>query len=149
MNANIDDDDAAAVGNGTMINFFFFFFWFSYFIYIVCGVIITTIGWLTVTLLTPPTDGATLRSFYEKIRPLGRGWKPVAAAATPGEENAGESLTAAFLAWFLGCVVVYSALFGTGYVLYGALVPGAACLALFTLASWWLLRVLPRVGVSD
>jgi hypothetical protein len=45
--------------------------------------------------------------------------------------------------------VVYSALFGTGYVLYGALLPGAACLALLTLASWWLLRVLPRVGFSD
>ena len=30
-----------------------------------------------------------------------------------------ESITAAFLAWFLGCVLVYAALFGTGYLLYG------------------------------
>jgi hypothetical protein len=116
---------------------------------LVAGVIITTTGWLTVTLLTPPTDGATLRSFYEKIRPLGGGWKPVADTAAALEGPRDESLTAAFLAWFLGCVVVYSALFGTGYVLYGALLPGLACVALFALASWWLLRVLPRVGFSD
>jgi Na+/proline symporter len=116
---------------------------------LVSGVIITTAGWLAVTLLTPPTDGATLLSFYDKIRPLGPGWKPFAGAAAVADDDRDGSLTAAFLAWFLGCVTVYAALFGTGYVLYGSLVPGGACLALFVCTSWWLLRVLPRVGFSD
>src|SRR2546422_2396276 len=40
----------------------------------------------------------------------------------------GESVTAAFLCWFLGCVVIYAALFGTGYALYGKPLPGIVCL---------------------
>ena len=112
--------------------------------------------------LTPPTDEDTLRAFYAKIRPLGSGWRPVvesmrrAGIATTGDgaaegisAAAGESLTAAFLAWFLGCVTVYAALFGTGYLLYGELVPGIVCLLLFAAAAGWLSRVLPRVGFVD
>ena len=38
---------------------------------LVIGVAITTVGWFAVTMLTPPTDAATLRRFYEEIRPLG------------------------------------------------------------------------------
>ena len=126
------------------------------------GVVITTAGWVLVTFLTPPTDEDTLRTFYAKISPLGSGWRPVVESmrrsgiAATGElvaegvsAAAGESLTAAFLAWFLGCVTVYAALFGTGYFLYGELVPGIVCLFLFVVAAGWLSRVLPRVGFVD
>ncbi|MCH7825056.1 MAG: Na+:solute symporter [Acidobacteria bacterium] len=129
---------------------------------LVMGVVITTAGWVLVTFLTPPTDEDTLRTFYAKIRPLGSGWRPVVESmrrsgiAATGElvaegvsAAAGESLTAAFLAWFLGCVTVYAALFGTGYFLYGELVPGIVCLFLFVVAAGWLSRVLPRVGFVD
>jgi len=125
---------------------------------LVIGVVVTTTGWVLVTFLTPPTDGDTLRAFYAKIHPLGSGWRPVVESmqasgiATSGEgvlAAAGESLTAAFLAWFLGCVTVYAALFGTGYLLYGELVPGIVCLVLFVVAAGWLVRVLPRVGFGD
>ena len=40
-----------------------------------------------------------------------------------------ESLSAAALAWLLGVLAVYSAMFGTGYVLYGRVPPGAVLLA--------------------
>ena len=129
---------------------------------LVIGVVITTAGWVLVTFLTPPTDEDTLRAFYLKIRPLGSGWRPVvesirrSGAAATGKLAAegvsgdvGESLTAAFLAWFLGCVTVYAALFGTGYLLYGEFVPGIVCLLLFVAAAGWLARVLPRVGFVD
>ena len=43
------------------------------------GVAITTVGWIATTLLTRPTDPATLRSFYQKIRPAGPGWTSVRA----------------------------------------------------------------------
>ncbi|MGD8330623.1 MAG: Na+:solute symporter [Acidobacteriota bacterium] len=116
---------------------------------LVIGVAITTLGWLVITWLTPPTEEAKLRSFYAAIRPLGPGWRRVAASVPVAAEPRGESLTAAFLAWFLGCVVVYSALFGTGYLLYGAPLPGTACLLLLALAAWQLARVLPRVGFGE
>ena len=93
---------------------------------LVIGVAITTVGWLVVTFATPPTDRATLQSFYDRIRPMGPGWR-AAVQTQPG--HPGESVSAAFLCWFLGVGVIYTALFGTGYLLYGKLVAAIVCLA--------------------
>ena len=112
---------------------------------LVAGVLVTTVGWLTVTYLTPPTDSETLRAFHGLIRPLGPGWR--GAGMEPHPASADDSLTAAFLAWFLGCVVVYGALFGTGYVLYGRGALAALCLGAAGLAAVGLLKTLGRVGI--
>jgi Na+/proline symporter len=111
---------------------------------LVLGVIITTLGWLSVTFLTRPTDRATLQSYYDRIRPLGSGWSRVVDTAGTVVK---EDVTAAFLCWFLGCVVVYAALFATGALLYGRIAPGAFYAAIAAGAGAWLLRTLPRVGV--
>ncbi len=110
---------------------------------LVIGIAITTVGWLAVTFATPPTDRATLQTFYDRIRPMGPGWNGAVRTRPP---NPGESVTAAFLCWFLGCAVIYAALFGTGYVLYGKLLPGIVCLVTASAAAWGLFRTLPRVG---
>jgi Na+/proline symporter len=111
---------------------------------LVLGVVITTLGWLAFTFLTPATDRATLQAFYDRIRPLGSGWRGVVnTGGTPVEED----VTAAFLCWFLGCVVVYGALFATGSLLYGRTGPGLAYAAVAAGAGLWLFRTLPRVGV--
>jgi solute:Na+ symporter, SSS family len=112
---------------------------------LVTGIAITTIGWLAVTFATPPTDRATLQAFYDRIRPMGPGWQ---GAVTTGPATPGESVTAAFLCWFLGCVIIYAALFGTGYLLYGKALPGIACLVAAAAAAWGLFRALPRVGFA-
>ena len=118
---------------------------------LVAGVAVTTIGWLGVTVVTPPEDGETLQRFYDKIRPLGRGWRRVVDAGVGKAGGSGgmgvdegSSVTAAFLAWFLGCVLVYGALFGTGYLLYGQLPAAALALGASVGAGTWLFRVLPR-----
>ncbi len=113
---------------------------------LVVGVAATTLGWLAVTYVTPPVDRRTLQRFYDKIRPLGRGWRRVVdtSAAEPDDG----SVTAAFLAWFLGCVLVYGALFGTGYVLYGQPLAATLSLAVSAGAGAWLFRLLPRLGFS-
>ena len=110
---------------------------------LVIGIAITTVGWLVVTFLTPPTDRATLQAFYDRIRPMGPGWK---AAVTTLPAKPGESVTAAFLCWFLGVAVIYAALFGTGYLLYGNTLPAIVCLVVAGAAAWGLFRTLPRVG---
>ena len=46
-------------------------------------------------------------------------------------------------------LTVYSALFGTGYLLYGSLPTALACFAVFVIASVSLLRLLPRVGFIE
>jgi Na+/proline symporter len=112
---------------------------------LVAGVLVTTLGWIAVTLLTPPADRKTLQSFYDHIRPMGPGWR--GAGITLAAADRSESAAAGFLAVFLGCAVIYGALFGTGYVLYGRWPVAGACLALAAAAAWGLLRVLPRVGL--
>jgi len=114
---------------------------------LVIGVAITTAGWLAVTLVTPPAPSETLQRFYDKIQPLGKGWRRVVDVGT-GPRDA-ESITAAFLAWFLGCVLVYAALFGTGYLLYGQGVAAVMALAISAGAGVWLFRLLPKLGYSD
>jgi solute:Na+ symporter, SSS family len=112
---------------------------------LVIGVMVTTAGWVTVTFLTPPADEDTLRSFHALIRPMGKGWR--GAGLDLPEDDLDDSPAAAFLAWFLGVTVVYGAILGSGYALYGRGMLAAVCLGTAILASVALLRTLPRVGL--
>lgn len=126
---------------------------------LVMAVLITTIGWVTVTLLTPPASSATLQNFVRKIRPQGPGWAPVrnelrrlehepGGSGTNVEVGEGDgSLSAAALAWFLGCVAIYAALFGTGFLIYGQLSMALPVLAVSVAAGYGVMRLFPRVGV--
>jgi len=111
---------------------------------LVLGVVITTVGWITVTLLTPPTDRATLQSFYERVYPHPAGWR-AAVDTTTGEGRT--DLAAAVAGWFLGVLFVYAALFGTGYLIYGQLGAGSAALAVAAAAGVLLMRVVRRTGI--
>ncbi|HSM18150.1 MAG TPA: sodium:solute symporter family protein [Gemmatimonadales bacterium] len=111
---------------------------------LVIGVAITTLAWIAVTFMTPATDRATLQSFYDLIHPMGRGWQN--AVETDPSAQTG-SLSAGLLCWFLGCVAVYSALFCTGYFLYGNLLAAAVALAMLVLAAGSLIKLFPRVGL--
>ncbi len=77
--------------------------------------IVTTVVWLTVTLLTKPEPDQVLLRFYRHVRPDVRGWKRVAAQASDivGHRDLGSNLGA----WALGCAMVYMCLFGTGKIL--------------------------------
>lgn len=109
----------------------------------VIAVAVTTISWLLVTFITRPTAQDTLINFYKKLQPHGIGWSPVVNKidGTQLAENK-TSLATEILMMFLGSVMIYAALFGTGYILYGnwvgagkALVVGAV--SLFELRGLW------------
>jgi len=106
-------------------------------------VAITTVVWVTVTLLTEPASRETLIAFYRLVRPAGPGWKPIAAAAGPVESP--DSLPQSLLGWVLGCTFVYAALFGTGSFIYGKTAQGLVWLVLFAVSGFGLLRLLPRL----
>jgi len=110
---------------------------------LVFGVLLTSVGWVTVTLLTPPASPETLKSFHQLIRPMGGGWRGAGLGLEP--EPNGSSPTAAFLAWFLGCIAIYGALFGTGYALYGRSTLSILCITIAGLAILWLFRILPKI----
>lgn len=114
---------------------------------LVISVAITTSAWVGVTLLTSPADKATLQRYYDKIRPMGRGWsKVVDVSATAGQPS---TVTAAFLAWFLACMMVYGALFGVGYVLYGQTGLAVACLGVSAVCGFGLSRTMGRLGLDS
>ncbi len=96
---------------------------------LVVGVGITTIAWVGVTLLTRASDSETLYQFYELVRPGGPGWKRVVERA----RDRGIELSGAGEAWevpvellcmLVATLMVYCALFATGYVVYGNVAPG-------------------------
>jgi hypothetical protein len=101
---------------------------------------------VTVTLLTPPADDDTLRSFHGLIKPMGPGWRGAGLGLVPDEGD--DSPSAAFLAWFLGCTVVYGAVLGTGYLLYGRGALATVCLGAAVAASAVLLKTVRRIGLT-
>jgi len=112
---------------------------------LILGVAITTTGWILVTLLTPPASREKLQSFYDKIHPFDRGWR---AAVDTSQAESSESISAAFLSWFLGCTVVYAALFGVGFFIYGQTLYGVMCTMVVVVSAASLFRTIPRVGFS-
>ena len=83
------------------------------------GIAITTVGWLSVTFATRPTDMDTLRNFYLTTRPGGPGWGPVVGGLPAGTNaEADGQLPLRLLAMLVGAVTVYAALFATGFYLY-------------------------------
>ncbi len=77
---------------------------------------ITTVAWLLVTFLTKPESQETLSAFYEKVYPGGPGWKNWNTADKNGDNV---PLSRLLSQWIAGVVLVYSTLFGTGYLLFG------------------------------
>lgn len=103
---------------------------------------ITSVGWLVVTFLTAPEPEAHLRSFYERTRPGGIGWRAIAAKSSlPPEPAAGGA--PAWIGWLAGIVAVYGALFGVGRLLLGPRVEGVISLFVAAAAFAVVARVTP------
>jgi hypothetical protein len=110
---------------------------------LILTVAFTTVIWVSVAYLTQPTSRETLVSFYTLVRPAGPGWASVRAEA--GIAASPDSLPQALLGWVLGCTFIYSALFGTGSILYGRTPQAAVWIVLFVVSGAWLLRLVPRM----
>ena len=114
---------------------------------LIIGVTITTISWLIVTLITPPSNMETLQNFYKKIQPGGPGWKKVIEES----ESKGITITgkkekwdvpSGILCMLFGSISVYSILFGIGYILYsqtttGIIFLGISVLSVVALMKFW------------
>jgi hypothetical protein len=105
---------------------------------------VTTLVWLIVTYMTKPEPEAVLLKFYREVRPHVTGWKPMAKLApeVPATRDLGRNL----LSWALGCVMVYLALFGSGYLLLGTSGRGIVLLVLAALSAWALYTNIIRSG---
>ena len=107
-------------------------------------VVATTVVWVSVTLLTPPTDDATLERFYEKTRPMGPGWARVRRASNLPPSP--DSFANAILGWTSGVLFVYAGLFGMGSLIYGRTLAAALWGAAFVTSGATLGWVLLQLG---
>jgi SSS family solute:Na+ symporter len=88
---------------------------------------ISSIVWVTITLLTQPESEETLLRFYRKVRPGGNLWKPISKKAPNVITDKG--LGWDFLDWAAGIVLIYAALFGVGKIILGLVGTGVLLLA--------------------
>jgi Na+/proline symporter len=85
---------------------------------LVYSVSITTVGWLLVTFLTQPEKDEILLKFYRKVHPAAFGWKKVLDRYPEEKQEIGQ-LPKEIGLMLIGSIMIYSALFATGFWLYG------------------------------
>jgi Na+/proline symporter len=86
---------------------------------ILLTVLVTTVVWITVTLLTAPETSATLDRFYRQVRPGGPGWRVVSSRLGFADDRIpGGALS--WVNWVAGVAAVYCAVFAVGAFLTGS-----------------------------
>jgi Na+/proline symporter len=112
---------------------------------LVYSVSITTVGWLLVTFLTQPEKDEILLKFYRKVHPAAFGWKKVLDRYPEEKQEIGQ-LPKEIGLMLIGSIMIYSALFATGFWIYGeslngtiATIVSLVCGAV-VIASWKKLR---------
>ena len=105
---------------------------------------ITTVVWLTTTLLTQPESETLLLKFYRKVQPTVHGWKRIAALApeiTPVRDLASNAFD-----WVMGCTLVYCCMFGIGELVLQAWLVGFLLLVCAAVAGYLIYWSLSRRG---
>ncbi|MCJ7483480.1 MAG: hypothetical protein MUO31_10995 [Thermodesulfovibrionales bacterium] len=114
-------------------------------------VLITTVGWVLVTLLTRPTDKKTLLRFYRTVSPGGPGWRKILREASQSEEGMDEFLRekwdvpSGILGAFLGIVAVYSILFSIGFWLYSNTLAATITSIVAAVSSFSLVKIWKKI----
>ena len=121
---------------------------------LIIGVTITTIFWLIVTLITPPSSMETLQNFYKKIQPGGPGWKKVIEESeAKGINITGKKekwdVPSGILCMLFGSISVYSILFGIGYLLYSKTTTGIIFMLISVVSVIVLMKFWKRLSTED
>jgi Na+/proline symporter len=116
-------------------------------------VAVTTSIWLIVTFVTPSEEPSVLRSFYKKTQPGGPGWATVISDAQKEgvdlqEDHAAWSVPSGILAMLLGCALIYSTMFSTGYLIYGNYNLAFPLFGLALVSGYLLLKTWKKIRVN-
>ena len=107
--------------------------------------IVTTTIWLIATFVTQPESKDVLNSFYKKIQPGGPGWSKVVDQAKADNveivnPNEKWSVPSGIGAMVLGCVLIYSCMFATGYWIYGKTTSALILTAIAAISAFLLIK---------
>ena len=116
-------------------------------------VFVTTSLWLLVTFITPSEDQSVLRSFYKKTQPGGPGWKKIIDAAKNDsvelvDSEEGWSVPSGILAMLLGCLMIYSTMFATGYYIFGDYQNAFPLTGLVIVSAFFLVKIWKKVKAT-
>lgn len=108
-------------------------------------VLITTLGWILITYLTKPEKQTVLENFYLKTQPGGPGWRFVLEKTNTidlKEINPTKNwnVPKGIFAMLLGCLLIYSCLFATGYWIYGESTKAIITTSLAFLFGYFLIK---------
>jgi Na+/proline symporter len=105
---------------------------------------LTTVCWLATAFLGPQNDKATLIAFYRKVHPAGPGWNRIRAEAgvVPAEAD---NMPLALMGWVAGCIMIWSALFTVGNLLYGRMDYALWLAVVFAASGYVVIRVVGRL----
>jgi Na+/proline symporter len=115
---------------------------------LVIGILLTTVGWVAVTYLTPPEKQEVLARFCSRIRPGGPGWRKVEVLSNIPNDARGWDVPMGLLCMMIGCLAVWTALFGIGYLLYGRMLLGGVLAAISVVSTAFLMRMVGKIRLS-
>jgi Na+/proline symporter len=98
---------------------------------------VSTLCWVTVACLTPPTDEGVLVAFFERVRPNAPWWGPIAVRSRVGPAPGGWSDVTG---WLAGLVFIYAGMFGVGKLILDGGWSGAPYLAAAVVAGGVIVR---------
>jgi Na+/proline symporter len=113
-------------------------------------VVVTTAIWLLATFMTQPESKEVLRSFYRKIQPGGPGWAKVVGEAKSDDVEIVKtkekwSVPQGITAMLLGCVLIYSIMFATGYWIYGRTTSAIVLTVIAAISGFLLIKAWNRM----
>ncbi len=104
----------------------------------VAVLLIATVVWVVVALLTKPDSEQKLVAFYRRVRP--GGWWGAIAAQCP-DIRPDVPASRRWLGWGLGMAFIWSSLLGVGYLATGHPVAGLIMLIFGAVTAWFTVRV--------
>ncbi len=107
-------------------------------------VIWSTLVWVVVTLLTPPTSDEKLESFYRRVHPGGIGWQKIARRIPQVKSDSGYGNL--LLSWILSVILVLFSLFGTGKLLFHEYTTAAIFLIIALVAALGIYKTMTKMG---
>lgn len=104
----------------------------------------TTIVWIVVTFLTKPTEEKKLIEFYKVTHPGGIGWKKISEKLPEIKTETGFGRM--LISWILGVIMVYSALFAIGRIIFADFIVGFIFLGIAFVSAYVIYLNLKKVG---
>ncbi len=116
-------------------------------------VLLTTIIWVAATFMTQPESTAVLQSFYKKTQPGGPGWSRIVDQALKQgiilKDTKGKwSVPSGILAMLVGCALIYSCMFSTGYWIYGDYKKAVIISIIAVVSGIFLIRIWRKIKVN-